>query len=72
MRGLFAVGLILLIIGLGLFFVPLPQRERHGVEIGDAQVGIETESRRKVSPYVSGLLVVVGAGLMIAGGRRRV
>jgi len=39
----------------------------HGVRLGDAHVGITTHDDEKLPPAVSIVLVVVGAGLMIAG-----
>ena len=71
MKALFAVGLILVILGVASLFVPIPQKERSGVEIGDVSLGIETTSREKVSPIVSGVLILAGAGMMIAGGRKK-
>jgi hypothetical protein len=71
MKALFAVGLILLILGVASLFVPIPQKERAGVEVGGVSLGVETTTREKVSPIVSGALIVAGAGMMIAGGRKR-
>ena len=71
MKALFPVGLILLILGVASLFVPIPQKDRHGVEIGDVSLGVETTSREKVSPIVSGALILAGAGMMIAGSRKR-
>lgn len=67
MKVLLVAGIILLVLGLVSFFVPVPHSERHGVSFGDAHVGITTHEDEKVSPAVSIVLVVVGAGLMIAG-----
>jgi hypothetical protein len=71
MKALFVVGLILLILGVASLFVPIPQKERAGVEVGGVSLGVETTTREKVSPIVSGALIVAGAGMMIAGGRKR-
>jgi hypothetical protein len=71
MKALLAVGLVLVILGVVSLFVPIPQKDRHGVEIGDVSLGIETSSREKVSPIVSGALILAGAGMMIAGGRKK-
>ena len=71
MKALFAVGLVLVILGIASLFVPIPQKERHGVEIGEVSLGVETTSREKVSPIVSGVLVLAGAGMMIAGSRKK-
>jgi len=67
MKPLMLVGVIVLALGLISFFVPLPHSEHHGVNLGDAHVGITTHDDEKVAPAVSIVLVVVGAGLMIAG-----
>ena len=71
MKALFAVGLVVLILAIASLFVPIPQKDRAGVEIGGVSLGVETTSREKVSPIVSGALIVAGAGMMIAGGRKR-
>jgi hypothetical protein len=61
------VGVVLLVLGILSFVVPVPHSEHHGVNIGDAHVGITTHDEDKLPPAVSVVLVVVGAGLMIAG-----
>jgi hypothetical protein len=67
MKGLLVVGVVVLVLGIVSFVVPFPHSEHHGVSVGDAHVGITTHDDQKVPPAVSVLLVVVGAGLMIAG-----
>jgi hypothetical protein len=67
MKALMLVGVVLVVLGILSFFVPVPHSEHHGVNIGDAHVGITTHDEDKVPPTVSVVLVVVGAGLMIAG-----
>jgi hypothetical protein len=67
MKALFLLGLVVLVLGVLSFFVPLPHRERHGIEIGDASIGVTTSSKETVSPIISGVLVLAGAGMMIAG-----
>jgi hypothetical protein len=67
MKTLMLVGVVLVVLGILSFFVPVPHSEHHGVNIGDAHVGITTHDEDKVPPAVSVVLVVVGAGLMIAG-----
>ncbi len=69
MKALSGVGLLVLILGILSFFVPIPHRENHGIKIGDASIGVQTEHSERVSSGVSIVLIVVGAGLMIAGGR---
>ena len=60
------VGVVVLVLGIVSFFVPFPHSEHHGVSVGDAHVGVTTHDDQKVPPAVGILLVVVGAGLMIA------
>ncbi len=67
MKALMLVGVLLVVLGILSFFVPVPHSEHHGVNLGDAHVGITTHDDEKVAPAVSTVLVVVGAGLMIAG-----
>jgi hypothetical protein len=67
LKTLMLVGVVVLALGILSFFVPVPHSEHHGVNIGDAHVGITTHDEDRVPPAVSILLVVVGAGLMIAG-----
>ena len=67
MKALMLVGVVVLVLGILSFFVPVPHSEHHGVNIGDAHMGITTHDEDRVPPAVSIVLVVVGAGLMIAG-----
>ena len=70
MKALSAVGLILVVLGIASLFVPIPQKDRAGVEVGGVSLGIETTHKEKVSPVVSGVLILAGAALMIAGQRK--
>jgi hypothetical protein len=63
MKGLSLVGLVLLLLGLLSFVVPIPHRQDHSVKIGDAKIGVTTESSDKVPPAVS--IVLLGAGVLI-------
>jgi len=67
MRGLFAVGLVVLILGVLSFFIPVPHTEHHGLSAGDVHVGVDTHHSDRVPPALSAVLLVVGAGMMIAG-----
>ena len=70
MKALFAVGLIVLILGIGSLFIPIPQKDRAGIDVGGVSLGVETTHREKVSPIVSGVMILAGAGMMIAGNRK--
>lgn len=67
MKMLFGVGLVVLILGIASFFVPFPQRENHGIKVGDTSIGVQTQHSEKISPIISAVLILGGAGMMIAG-----
>lgn len=67
MKTLMLVGVVVLVLGVVSFFVPFPHSEHHGVRLGDAHVGVTTHDDERIPPALSIVLVVVGAGLMIAG-----
>jgi len=70
MKTLFWIGLVALILGFASLVVPLPQNERQGVKVGGLSLGVETRHEEKVPPILSGLIIVAGAGMMIAGRKR--
>jgi hypothetical protein len=67
MKGLAIAGVVLLVLGILSFVVPFPHAEHHGISVGDAHVGVTTEHDQKIPPAISVVLVVAGAGLLIAG-----
>lgn len=71
MKTLFVIGLAVLILGVASLLVPIPHKERAGVEVGGVSLGVNTTTRETVSPIVSGVLILAGAGMVIAGGRNR-
>jgi hypothetical protein len=70
MKGLTMVGVILLVLGLLAFVVPIPHKEDHGVKIGDAKIGVQTEHSDRVPPLVAGVLVLAGVVSLAAGSRK--
>jgi len=66
MKALFWLGLVAVIVGVVLLFVPIPHTEKHGVKAGDVSLGVETRTQEKISPAISGVIVLAGIGLMIA------
>ena len=70
MKALFWAGLVVLILGIASFLVPIPHHEREGLSAGGMTVNVETRSERKVSPIVSAVMILAGAGMMIAAKRR--
>ena len=67
MKPLFLIGLVVLILGFVSLVVPIPRSERHGLQAGDVSIGVTTSSEEKVSPILSAVMILGGAGLMIAG-----
>ena len=65
------IGVILLLLGLASLFVPIPTRERHSVGAGGFSIGVETTTREKVHPAISGVLIAGGVILLAVGARRR-
>jgi hypothetical protein len=70
MKGLSLVGVVLLVLGLLVFVVPVPHRESHGVKIGDAKIGVETETSEKLPPAV-GIVFLAGGVLALVTGLRK-
>jgi len=70
MKGLTLVGALLLVLGLLSFVIPIPQRENHGLKIGDAKIGVQTEHSERLPPVVGGILVVGGVIALAAGARK--
>lgn len=67
MKILLIGGIVVLVLGILSFFVPVPHTEHHGIDAGDVQIGVNTKHSELLPPAASIALVVVGAGLMIAG-----
>jgi hypothetical protein len=70
MKATFWIGVVVLVLGVASLVVPFPNRELHGVQVGGADVGIETEHSSKVSPIISAVLIGAGAIMMVTGGKR--
>ena len=67
MKPLFWIGLLVLILGFASLVVPIPSNERQGLEAGGMSIGVEVRTEEKVSPILSAVMILGGAGLMIAG-----
>jgi hypothetical protein len=64
------IGVILIILGVVSLFVGIPSRERHGVSVGDASIGVETKTTKAVPMAISALLIVGGVVAVVAGNRK--
>jgi len=70
MKALPMLGVLLLILGALSFVVPVPHRDEHSLKVGDAKIGVSTESREKLPPAV-GVILIGGGVLCLVLGRRK-
>ena len=71
MRSLLIVGVILLVLGVALLFVPIRHTVRHGIDAGPVSVHVDSVERDRVHPGVAVAIIIGGVALMIAGSRKR-
>ena len=71
MKPLLWIGLVVLLLGFASLVVPIPRSERQGIEAGGVSIGVETQTEERVSPILSAVMILGGAGLMIAGKGRK-
>jgi hypothetical protein len=67
MKNLFWLGLVVIVLGALSLFIAIPHTQREGISAGGMSVGIQTQHSERVSPIVSGALLLGGIGMMIAG-----
>jgi hypothetical protein len=67
MKALFWIGLVVLVLGLVSLVAPIPRTERDSVKAAGISIGVETRHQEKLSPVVSAIMILGGAGIMIAG-----
>ena len=70
MKVLLWTGLLLIVLGIASLVVPIPQTERHGIQAGDINIGIQTSQSERVSPIISVVLIAGGIALSVAGSRK--
>jgi hypothetical protein len=70
MKPVIFVGVLLLALGVLAFVVPIPHRESHGLQIGDAKIGVQTENSEKLPPVVGSVLLAGGVLALVLGARR--
>jgi hypothetical protein len=71
MRALTLVGLLLLALGITSFFVTIPQKERQGVKLGGASIGVETTTSQHLPRWASAVLLVGGILVIALGSRSK-
>jgi hypothetical protein len=70
MKAAFWIGIAVLILGIVSLVVPVPHNQRAGFNAGGVSVGVETSREEKVSPWVSAVMILGGAGTMVAGKKK--
>ena len=70
MKILTIIGVVLVLLGVLSFVVPIPHREEHSVKIGDAKLGVQTQTSERLPLAASIVIVVAGAGCVILGSRK--
>ncbi len=70
MKTLSLVGVLLMVLGILSFVVPLPHHEHHGARLGDARIGVETESSDKLPPAAGIVLLAGGVVALVLGMRK--
>jgi hypothetical protein len=70
MKNLAFVGVLLLVLGILSLVVPIPHRENHSLKIGDAKIGVQTETSEKLPPAV-GIALLAGGVLTLVFGSRK-
>jgi hypothetical protein len=70
MKNLAFVGVLLLLLGLLSFVVPIPHSEDHAVKIGDAKIGVTTQTSDKLPPAVGITLLAGGILTLVVGSRK--
>jgi di/tricarboxylate transporter len=64
------IGIALVVLGMLALTVPIPQREDHSVKIGDAKIGVQTQTTQKLPPMVGIILVAGGVLALVTGSRK--
>jgi len=59
--------LTVLVLGLLALVVPIPRNERDTAKTAGISNGVETRYQEKLSPLLSAIMILGGAGMMIAG-----
>ena len=67
MKPLFWIGIVLLVLGVASLVIPIPQTEREGISAGGMSMSVQTQHSERVSPIISAVLILAGAGMAYAG-----
>ena len=71
MKPLFWIGVLCATLGLISLVVPIPHTEHEGISVGGLSMGVQTQHSETVSPIVSAMMILAGAGMMIGAKSRK-
>ena len=69
MRGLLVFGVLLILLGVASLFISIPHRQTSGLKIGDAQIGVQTQTSERFPLPASIAIIIGGVVLAAVGGR---
>lgn len=69
MNGIRMFGAVLLVLGLLAFVIPIPETKDHSVKVGDAKIGVQTESSHKLPTPVGAILLLGGVVALAVGSK---
>jgi hypothetical protein len=70
-KQLFWIGLVVIVLGLISLVLPIPHSEREGFSAGGMSMGIHNQNSETVSPIISAVMILGGAGMVITGKSRK-
>ena len=70
MKALFWVGLAILILGIASLVIPIPHTDRESFKVGGVSLGVEAQHQERLSPVLSGVMILGGLGAMAVGRRK--
>jgi len=70
-KSIFWIGSAVLLLGLASLIVSIPRTERDSVQAAGISIGVETRHQETILPVISALIILGGAGMMVAGQLKR-
>jgi hypothetical protein len=70
-KQLFWIGLVVIVLGLISLVLPIPHSEREGFSAGGMSMEIHNQNSETVSPIISAVMILGGAGMVITGKSRK-
>jgi hypothetical protein len=69
MRALLVIGILMIVLGVVSLFVGIPRQHSSGIKIGDAQVGVQTQTSERI-PLAASIAIIAGGVVLAAVGGR--